>query len=211
MANDYLANLSDEEIVKIETKLFKTYSRLAAIVDSSNDAIVSMDTTNSILSWNKAAELMYGYKTGEVVTRNITLLWPKESESDASELIKQTLKGVPIKDYETVHVKKDGTKIFSSLTLSPIKDEMDLVSGVSMISRDITEKKSSEEKLSKYDEVSRLNKLMIDREVRMVELKQQIKDLENKLNAHEQRQVSEIPKVEKTQTSAPTVVPETKN
>lgn len=188
MANDYLANLSDEEIVKIETKLFKTYSRLAAIVDSSNDAIVSMDTSNIILSWNKAAELMYGYKSNEVITKPITILWPEQNQNDAIDLIKHTLSGTPVKDFETIHIRKDGAKIFTSLTLSPIKDEMDLVSGMSMISRDITDKKMTEEKLSKYDEVSRLNRLMIDREVRMVELKQKIKELEDKLNAHEKKQ-----------------------
>ncbi len=190
MANDYLANLSDEEIVKIETKLFKTYSRLAAIVDSSNDAIVSMDTSNAILSWNKSAELMYGYKSSEVITKSITILWPKEDQADANNLIEQALEKLPVKDYETVHIKKDGTKIYASLTLSPIKDEMDLVSGLSMISRDITEKKLSEEKLNKYDEVSRLNRLMVDREVKMVELKQRIKDLEDKLNSHGYKEIS---------------------
>ena len=109
------------------------------------------------------------------------MLWPKDQESYAKELIKQALEEKPIKNYETIHVKNDGTQIYVSLTLSPIKDELDLIIGMSMISRDITERKMSEEKLSKYDEINRLNRLMVDREVKMVELKQTIKNLEAKL------------------------------
>lgn len=181
MANDYLSNLSEEEIAKIESKLFKTYSKMAAIVDSSSDAIVSVDTNNAIVSWNRGAEEMYSYKTRDVLGKNLSILWPPGREDEAVKLSGQALSGQAVKDHETIHLNANKREIFVSLTLSPIRDEMDNVSGMSMIARDITERKLAEKKLSQYDEVERLNKLMIDREVRMVELKQKIKDLEAKL------------------------------
>ncbi len=178
-----LSDLPEEAIVRIESKLFKTYAQLAAIIDSSEDAIISMDLTNRIQSWNKAAENIYGYKTSEVIGRNISLLWPAEHSDEIDELTKKVLAKEPVKNHESGHVKKNGSEIEVSLTLSPVKDDRDEVYGLSMISRDITEEKNAQEKLSKFEEVNRLNKLMVDRELKMIELKEKISQLESRLKA----------------------------
>lgn len=187
MEHDDLASLPDEAIIRIESKLFKTYARLAAIVDSSSDAIVGLNKNAIITSWNKAARTIYDYENDEAIGKNINFLWPTANAPDTIELTEKALRGDPVKDYETIHIKKDGRQIFVSLTLSSVKDDLEQAIGFSMISRDITDKKLAEEKLGKFDEVNRLNRLMIDREVKMVELKQRIKDLEDKLNTHEMK------------------------
>ena len=181
--NDYISSLPDEEIIKIESQLFKNYAKFAAIVDSSNDAIVSVDNNNTIVSWNRAAKLIYGYEGLGALGKNIVMLWPEEDADEIMKLREQVAKGEIVKDYEVAHVKNDGSRVFVSLSFSPIKDEKGETTGFSMIGRDITEKKLNEQKLSKFDEVTRLNRLMIDRELRMVELKEKIKELEDRLQA----------------------------
>lgn len=179
---DNLADLPEEAIVKIESKLFRTYAQLAAIIDSSDDAIISMDLNNLILSWNKAAKTIYGYTSEEVIGKNINILSPVSRASEIHELTKKVIAKERVRNHDMIHRKKDGTEIFVSVTISPIKDDRDEIYGLSMISRDVTEQKFAEEKLNKFDEINRLNRLMVDREVKMVELKEKIKELEEKLS-----------------------------
>lgn len=122
-------------------------SRLAAIVESSTDAIIGKNLGGSITSWNKGAEQLYGYTSEEVIGRHISILSPAGAKEEISEILAKLKRGGRIEDYETVQVRKDGRKVSVSVTISPMKDETGKVTGASAIARDITERKKSEEAL----------------------------------------------------------------
>lgn len=114
------------------------HARLAAIVDSSADAIIGKTLEGVVLSWNAAAERMFGYKAEEVLGRPLTFLIPASRFDEEPAIIKQLRQGERIDHYETVRQRKDGQTIEVSLTISPIKDETGKVIGISNITRDIT-------------------------------------------------------------------------
>jgi PAS domain S-box-containing protein len=115
--------------------------RLAAIVESSNDAIIGKTPDGTILSWNPAAERIYGYTATEMIGRSIFVIVPPDRTEELSQMLARTRQGERIEHYETVRVCKDGRRIDVSLTLSPIKDERGAITGVSTIARDITLRK----------------------------------------------------------------------
>jgi PAS domain S-box-containing protein len=122
-------------------------SRLAAIVESSEDAIGGVDTNGTVVSWNKGAERLFGYKATEAIGRNISFLSAPDRPEDGLNLLRQVLEGKVVRNYETVRVRKDGTLIEVSVTISPILDAKGRIVGASGISRDITERKLAEEAL----------------------------------------------------------------
>ena len=116
------------------------------LVDSSDDAIITKSLEGIITSWNKGAEEIYGYKAEEVLEQNISILAPQSLKNEISHLIENIKQGKRIEHYETLRVKKDGTLINVSLTLSPVFDDRGRLVAVSNISRDITERRIAEEK-----------------------------------------------------------------
>ncbi len=114
--------------------------RLAAIVESSHDAIVSTDLEGKITSWNQGAERLFGYKAAEVVGKSIAILIPPQRRSEGPAILARIRYGEGIDHYQTVRRRKDGTLLDISLTFSPIKDERGRVIGASKIARDITER-----------------------------------------------------------------------
>lgn len=110
----------------------------AAIVEGSNDAIVAKDLNSIILSWNPAAERMFGYAAGEVVGRPITLLIPDDRQHEEVDFIDRLRRGERIQHFETVRKKKNGELFPISVSISPIRDESGRVVGASKIARDIT-------------------------------------------------------------------------
>ena len=112
--------------------------RLAAIVDSSEDAIVSKDLNGVVQTWNGAAERMFGYTESEIVGRPISLIIPRERLSEEDEVLARVRSGRSIDHFETVRQRKDGSLVEISLTVSPIKDADGTVIGASKIARDIT-------------------------------------------------------------------------
>jgi PAS domain S-box-containing protein len=114
--------------------------RLAAIVESSDDAIISKDLDGVIQSWNAGAERMFGYTQKEVIGRPITMLIPLERISEEPAILDRVRKGERIDHYETVRRRKDGELINVSLAVSPIRDGQGKVVGASKIARDITER-----------------------------------------------------------------------
>ena len=118
-------------------------SHLAAIVESSEDAIISKTLNGEIISWNKGAELMYGYRNEEISGKHISVLAPPERRNEIEVLMHKLKSGFRIDNFETVHVKKDGTRLFVSLTLSPIINSQGEIISVSAITRDITEYKKA--------------------------------------------------------------------
>ncbi len=119
-------------------------SRLAAIVDSSDDAIVSKDLAGIITSWNKGAERLFGYSADEVIGQHIKILIPKERHGEEPVILEKIRNGERIEHYETVRRRKDGTLLNISLSVSPIVDSTGSIIGAAKIARDITERTMSE-------------------------------------------------------------------
>ncbi len=127
-------------------------SRLAAIVESSEDAIIGKDLEGVITSWNGAAERIFGYRSDEVVGRSIAILLPSDRVDEESKILERLRNGQRMDHFETVRIAKDGRKINVSLTISPIRDASGKVVGASKIARDITQKKLAEEALRRTRE-----------------------------------------------------------
>jgi PAS domain S-box-containing protein len=126
-------------------------AHLAAIVDSSEDAIVSKTLQGIILSWNTGAERLFGYSSPEAVGRPITILIPPERIHEEAEILARIARGERIDHFETVRVTKDGHRLDISLTVSPIRDVSGEIIGVSKIARDITDRKRAEQALREAD------------------------------------------------------------
>jgi PAS domain S-box-containing protein len=119
-------------------------SRLAAIVASSDDAIVSKDLNGNITTWNPAAERMFGYTSAEAVGQNITLIIPPERRHEEDTVLARIRAGQSVDHFETVRVRKDGQTVDVSLTISPVRGAGNEVIGASKIARDITARKAIE-------------------------------------------------------------------
>src|SRR5258706_7253779 len=114
---------------------------LAAIVTSSNDAIVSKTLEGTITTWNAGAERMFGYTAEEIIGHSIRRLIPPELRDEEDRILERIKAGERIEHYETVRLTKDGHRFRVSLTISPIKDAAGKIVGASKIARDITERK----------------------------------------------------------------------
>jgi two-component system CheB/CheR fusion protein len=120
---------------------------LAAIVESSDDAILSKDLNGIIRSWNAGAERLFGYLAEEAIGKPVTLFISPELHAEEDRILQRLAAGERIDHYETVRVAKDGRKIDVSMTVSPIKDSAGEIIGASKIARDISERKRTEEAL----------------------------------------------------------------
>jgi len=119
----------------------------AAIVDSSDDAIIGKDLDGIITSWNKGAERLFGYAAQEAIGQPITMLIPPDRQHEEPEIRGRLKRGESVDHFETVRVSKDGSLLELSLTISPIKDATGEVIGASKIARDITKRRRAEEEL----------------------------------------------------------------
>jgi PAS domain S-box-containing protein len=128
-------------------RALETSSRLAAIVESSDDAIVSKALDGTVLTWNAAAERMYGYQAAEIVGRSIYDLVPNDLRSEEESILERVGRGEHVAHYETRRCRKDGTQLDISLTLSPIRGGGGEIIGASSIQRDISERRRAEEAL----------------------------------------------------------------
>jgi PAS domain S-box-containing protein len=131
-----------EERRKAEEKLL----HLAAIVESSDDAILSKDLDGIITSWNAAAERMYGYSAQEIVGQPVTILFTPDRKDEFALIMERIRQGESINHYETERVRKDGSILTVSVTISPVKDHSGHIIGGSTIARDITAQKQLEAK-----------------------------------------------------------------
>ena len=121
---------------------------LAAIVDSSDDVIVSKDTNGFITSWNKSAERILGYRADEAIGKHISLIVPHDRLDEEASILARIRRGERVEHFETVRVRKDGTLLDISLTISPVKDASGGIVGASKVARDITDRKLSEQALA---------------------------------------------------------------
>lgn len=121
--------------------------RLAAIVESSEDAILSHTPEGIINSWNAAAQRVFGWESHEVIGRHFSLLVPPEKNEELDWIQERQSKGQALQQYETVRLRKDGTHVEVSITISPLRDLDGRLIGVSRIARDITQKRLAERNL----------------------------------------------------------------
>ena len=118
--------------------------RLAAIVESSDDAIVSKDLNGIVTSWNRASERMFGYTAEEMIGQSIRKIIPADRQSEEDDVVGHIRRGEKVDHFETIRQRKDGSTLPISLTVSPILDDNGVVIGASKIARDITERKQAE-------------------------------------------------------------------
>jgi PAS domain S-box-containing protein len=124
-------------------------SLLAAIVESSDDAIIAKDLNGIVTSWNKGAERIFGYTAVEMIGQPIALLAPPDQQNEMPAILNRIKGGERVDHYETVRLAKDGRRLHISLTVSPIHDNNGRIIGASKIARDITERKLAEETLTR--------------------------------------------------------------
>ena len=110
---------------------------LAAIVDSSDDAIISKTLDGTISAWNRGAEKVFGYSAAEIVNKPMLVLLPPERLDEESDILARIKRGERVDHFETVRVRKDGTHIDVSVTISPIRDRRGVIVGASKIAREL--------------------------------------------------------------------------
>jgi PAS domain S-box-containing protein len=135
---------SQQKFPETKTRSDGLVSLLSAIVNSSDDAIVSKTLDGIVTSWNPAAERMFGYTAAEAIGRSIRLIIPPELQAEEDFVLNQIRRGQKVDHFETVRQTKDGRRLDISLTVSPIRDAEGVVVGASKTARDITDKKEME-------------------------------------------------------------------
>ena len=133
--------------------------RLAAIVDSSEDAIVSKNLDGIVTSWNSSAEKMFGYRAEEIVGRPITRIIPPELQEEEHRILATLKRGERIEHFETVRITKTGERLDVSLTVSPIKDDDGHIVGAAKMARDIRQRKRMEEALRTTEKIAAVGRL----------------------------------------------------
>jgi two-component system sensor kinase FixL len=130
-------------------------SMLAALVESSDDAIIAKDLSGRILSWNRGAERLYGYSASEVVGATLDVLIPPTSSNELADILARVARGERVEQYETVRRTKDGRLLDVSLTVSPLFDRAGRIVGASAIARDVSARKQAERQIRGDDELLR--------------------------------------------------------
>ena len=125
---------------------------LAAVVEFSDDAIITKDLNGIITSWNKGAERLFGYAASEIIGKPVVMLIPPDRENEEPNILARLRQGQRIDHYETIRRRKDGTLLDISLTVSPVKDADGKIIGASKIARDITERKLMDLELHRVKE-----------------------------------------------------------
>jgi PAS domain S-box-containing protein len=144
----WIASLLD---ITEQSRAVQAREQLASIVESSGDAIVSKDLDGIIVSWNTAAESLFGYKAEEVIGKPITILIPAELQKEEPKILASIRRGESLDHYETVRQRKDGSQFPVSLSVSPIKDTHGTIVGASKIARDITARKQAEQERDRIE------------------------------------------------------------
>jgi PAS domain S-box-containing protein len=138
---------SRREATEAARRAERNASMLASIVESSDDAIVSKNLDGIIMSWNQGAERLFGYTAAEVIGKSINILIPPDLVDEEPGILARLRRGERVDHFETIRVRKDGSRLNISLTISPVKDATGLVVGASKIARNITERVRQEQAL----------------------------------------------------------------
>ena len=132
-----------------ETEAYESHALLAAIVDSSDDAIVSKTLEGIITSWNRGAEKIFGYSAAEAIGQHITFIIPPDRRFEEDDVIAHIRRGEKVDHFETIRQAKGGREVQISLTVSPVRDSQGRIVGASKIARDITARKRAEDELKR--------------------------------------------------------------
>jgi len=151
------ANLELQEITAQQIGEYR--SRLASIIDSSEDAILSKTLDGTITSWNKGAERIYGYKPEEVIGKRISILAPGDRADEITEILAKIARGETLEHYESVRVTKDGRRVDVSISVSPLRNARGQIIGASAIARDITAQKRAESQLRQAQKMEAIGRL----------------------------------------------------
>ena len=151
---------ANEELHRRTTEQLGEYrSRLASIIDSSEDAIISKNLDGIIASWNKGAERIYGYTPEEAVGKHISLLAPRDRQHEIPEILQRIAGGESVEHHESVRVTKDGRHLNVSISVSPLRDAKGDVIGASAIARDVTAQKRAEGQLHQSQKMEAIGRL----------------------------------------------------
>src|ERR1017187_1268818 len=151
---------ANEELHRRTTEQLGEYrSRLASIIDSSEDAIISKNLDGIIASWNKGAERLYGYTPEEAVGKHISLLAPRDRQHEIPEILQRIAGGESVEHHESVRVTKDGRHLNVSISVSPLRDAKGDVIGASAIARDVTAQKRAEGQLHQSQKMEAIGRL----------------------------------------------------
>ncbi len=151
-ANEELAQRTDRE-------LWESRTRLAAIVDSSDDAIIGKDLNGIVTDWNRGAEHMYGYTAEEIIGKPLITIVPPERREEVDRILQTVRGGESVRYLESVRLSKDGTLVNVSITVSPIHDSAGNIVGASTIARNITEQRRAEDQLRQAQKMEAIGRL----------------------------------------------------
>lgn len=160
-------------------RLSLAQKRLAAIVESSDDAIVSKNLDGYITSWNKSAERIFGYTAEEIVGKHVTTIIPPDRHNEEPKILERLRRGERVDHYETIRRAKDGRLINVSLTISPVRDEEGHIVGASKIARDITAQKAAEESVRRAQ--AQLQEYAVTLEQRVAERTSRLEEVNKSL------------------------------
>jgi len=160
---------------------------LAAVIDSSDDAIVTKTLQGIVTTWNKSAERIFGYKADEIVGQPILMIIPPDRRGEEAEILRRLGKGERVDHFETVRRRKDGSLIDISVTISPIRDADGTIIGISKIARDITMWKRIQRELMAAKETAEEAEAVADESRREAEAANRAKDLFLSVLSHELR------------------------
>jgi hypothetical protein len=151
---------AQEELYRRTVEQLGEYrSRLALIIDSSDDAIIGKNLDGTITSWNKGAERIYGYAPEEVIGKHISLLAPGDRPDEIPKILRKIARGESIEHFESVRVTKDGRQLDVSISVSPLRDAKGEIIGASAIARDITAQKRAESQLHQSQKMEAIGRL----------------------------------------------------
>lgn len=153
------SRLAEDALRRTEREAAKRTNEFAAIVESSDDAILSKDLTGRIMSWNPAAARIFGYTSEEIVGKSILLLIPDELRSEENVILDKIRAGESIDHFETVRVTKSGERLNVSLSISPVRDDKGTIIGASKTLRDITGKKRLEATVLQAEKIASAGKM----------------------------------------------------
>src|SRR5262245_16035794 len=132
-------------IDQLKDQAFNASRRLASIVESSDDAIITKNLDGIITSWNDAAERMFGYTAAEAIGKPVRMIIPEDRQDEETDILERLRRGEKIDHFETIRCRKDARCLPISLTVSPLRDERGVVIGASKVARDISERRRVEE------------------------------------------------------------------
>ena len=154
-----LRRVSEEMHRQTVEQLGEYRSRLASIIDSSEDAIIAKTLDGTITAWNKGAEHIYGYTAEEMISKNISTLVPADRPNEIPEIMRKIAHGESVEHYESVRVTKDRRQLNISITVSPLRDATGEIVGASAIARDITAQRKAEEQLRQSQKMEAVGRL----------------------------------------------------